>query len=119
MSPARPKLRPHKLDDVVHAALRLRERILVEQAEFTANVADPLPPVEHQRTALDLDEQQAVLRIEQHEIACALHDGAGTVAGEPVEAVEDLDAVGEVLDQGAGDGAFALVFDFGGVEGGE
>ena len=57
--------------------------------------------------------------IEQYEVAFALHDGAGTGAAEPVEAVEDFDAVGEVVNQGAGDGAFAWVLDFGGGEGGE
>ena len=33
--------------------------------------------------------------------------------------MEDFDAVGEALHQGTGDGAFAWVGDFGGVEGGE
>ena len=113
------KLVFHQLDDVVHAALRLRERVLVEQTVFTADVADPLPAVEQERAAFDLDEQQAVLRIEQHEIAFDLHDGACAGAAESAEAVEDLDSVGEALDQGSGDGAFAGVVDLGGVEGGE
>ena len=66
------KLVFHQLDDVVHAALRLRERVLVEQAVFTADVADPLPAVEQERTALDLDEKQSALGIQQHEVALAL-----------------------------------------------
>ena len=109
----------HQADDIVHAALRLGEGVLVEQAQFAAHVANPLPAVEEQGAALDFYEEEAAIGIEQHEIAFALLDGAGAAAGQPVEAVEDLDAVGEVLDQGAGDGALAGVGDFGGGEGGE
>ena len=54
----------HQADDVVHAALRLGERVLAEQALFTSDHSDPLPPIE----------QQAVFRIEKHEVALALHD---------------------------------------------
>ena len=95
------------------------ERVLVDLALLAPDDPDPLPPVEHERPALDLDEQQPVLRIQQYEVALALHDGPGGIAPEPVEAVEDLDAVGEVLDQRAGDGAFAGITDVGGVQGGE
>ena len=80
----------------MHAALRLGERVLVEQALLAADDPDPLPAVEQQRSALDLHEQQAVVCIEQDEVAFALLDGAGAAAAEPVEAVEDFDAVGEV-----------------------
>ena len=79
----------------------------------------PLPPVEHERPALDLDEQQPVLPVQQHEVAFALDNGPRAVAPEPVEAVEDLDAVGQMFDQRTGDGAFAAVADVGGVQGGE
>ena len=71
----------HQADDVVHAALRLGERVLVEQALLAPDDPDPLPAVEQQRTALDLDEQQAVVCIEQYEVAFAFHDGAGAGAG--------------------------------------
>ena len=114
-----PELALHQADDVVHAALRLGERVLVEQAQFAAYVADPLPAIEEQGAALDLDEEEALLGIEQDEIAFAFLNGAGAAAGQPVEAVEYLDAVGEVLNEGAGDGALAGVGDFGGGEGGE
>ena len=36
----------HELDDVVHRALRLRKRVLIEGAALSADFPDPLAPIE-------------------------------------------------------------------------
>src|SRR5262245_31962829 len=55
----------YEIDDVVHRALRLRERILVKRPALSTCLANPLAPIEHERTALDLDEQHAARGVQQ------------------------------------------------------
>ena len=81
----------------MHALRCLGEWILVQEPRFSPHLTDPLLPVEDQRATLDLDKQHAPLAVEQHEVALALVDGASSAPGEPVEAVKDLDAMGQLL----------------------
>ena len=103
----------------MHALGCLGERILVQESRLASDFADPLLAVEHQRAALDLDEQHAPLAIEQHEVALAFLDRAAPIAGEPVEAVEDLNAPRQLLDQHPGHRRLARVLDLFGTQCGE
>ena len=95
----------------MHGLRCLGEWILVQDPEFASDVADPLLAVKYQRSALDLHEEHASLTVEQQEIALALMDRAATIPGEPVEAVIDLDATRQPLDQHTGHCALAGVLD--------
>ena len=101
----------HDLDDVVHAALHLRERVLVEFAPLRPDLPYPLLAVEDQGTAFHLDKQQAVLRFEEHEVALSLQQRAVRAPREPVETVEDLHAAGQLIEQRPRDRALAGIAD--------
>ena len=115
----RPEPAPDEIDDVVHASGCLGERVLVQESDLAPDLADPFPAVEHQRATLDLDEQHAPLAVEQHEVTLAFLDRAVSTACEPVEAVEDLDAARQLLDQHAGHRPLAGILDLFGTECGE
>ena len=75
------------------------------------DLPDPLLTIEHQRTALYLDEQDAALGLQKNEVAFPLKERAVRTSRQPVEAVKDLDATRQLLEERAGDRALAGVGD--------